>query len=665
MSSAPHKVLQHKLSTLRQSLDQLQSKKRTQRLEDIKKNQSEEFTPVGKPAHSEALVLFQYIQANIKRDMQRLLPPTPSQTPAPNTAQVMAAAPTIVAAEPLAAHTLPTSPMLVPLVEAYLATEPLIPTPAPEDNTQVVSPHVLALMRQELELLIETNTQLGNIPGPLLAKLKQAISAYSEGRTSDAITVLKNALTGDPHNQTLLMCISQILYAQAARGTATALPEARDFAQRSIIANQKQRPARLALYQYLAIVTERAFSEERALEWLRNTELLSPSPMLNSKGLVVHHGIPLRAWGILAEISPSLWGEHEYRALDTLVTNVIGGAALYLCWLREPLVHAAALNKAPLHELDHIEKLVQSTVHTYEHLAEGLAKINSIPTPLPWILRWRWLKTLFQTSGIPALETILLNTALNGQSWRENIYPDHELQTLLDDPDLYAWRIWGHSITPFKDMRKPFLIPYEELSIDVEAFKEIDGLLGLLKQAEAERVRDTVWNDLKPWLVRWQLDHFLATATGSNQPRARYAPTLYPFNHFYRRWQEPPISGYLASEVIEEVAKRGGFSNWYEVMAAFSGALRLLDDPHHGLQAVQRRAYYAAQKKNPAKFAGKDIDFGRPKGSGMGMMMLPLGFMGALFAIFNMAANTSQAIGLSLALCGLAGVVLLNLSGKK
>jgi hypothetical protein len=655
MSSAPHKVLQHKLSTMRQMLDERHSKKRTQRLEEFKKSQTDEFVaPHTKATNSEALTFFKFIQGNIQRDMQRLLQPTPTEAPA-----------TPPLNEPIPAATLPTTPMLAHLVEAYLATEPLIPTPDATEKTQAASPHVLALMRQELELLIETNTQLGNIPGPLLAKLKQAIAAYAEGRTSDTITVLKTALTGDPHNQTLLTCISQILYAQAARGTATALPEAREFAQRSIIANQKQRPARLALYQYLAIVTERAFSEERALEWIRNTELLSPAPMQTSKGLMVHYGIPLRVWGILAGITPTLWSEHEYRALNTLVTHVVGGAALYVCWLRESLTNAAAMSKTPLLELEGIEKTVQATFQTYETIIDGLVQINTTPTAMPWIVRWRWLQTLVQVSGTPALETILLHIALDGQNWAQNIYPDHELQTLLDEHDIFAWRVWAQSVTPFKDMRKAYLIPSDELAIDAEAFKEIDGMLNLLKNAEAERVRDSIWNDLKPWLVRWHLDHFLATATGSNQPRTRYAPTLYPFNHFYRRWQDPQVIGLLASEVIGEVARRGGFANWYEVLAAFQGALRLLDDPHHGLLAVQRRAFYAAQKKNPSKFTGKEIDFGRAKGSGMGMALLPLGFMGALFAIFNMASNTSQAIGLSLALFGLAGVVLLNLSSKK
>lgn len=666
MSLPPHKNLQHKLTMLRQTLDQRQNQKRIQRLEEIKKNQIEEHTPIGKPSDSEAMILLNFIQANVKRDMLRLLQPLASSPETPEASALEAKPQTvIVSIEPPAPHTIPTSPMITPLLELFLATEPLIPIPSPEDNRTVVSGHVLALMRQELELMIETNSQTGSIPGPLLTKFKQAITAYTDGRISDTITVLKNALLGDPHNQTLLTFISQILYAQAANGTATALPEAREFAQRSIIANQKQRPTRLALYQYLAIVTERAFSEERAIEWLRNTDLLTTTQMQTSKGIFVNQGIPLRAWAILASISPSLWNEQEFRTLKTLMTHVIGGGALYLCWLRDPLVKAAALSKTPLPELDAIEKLIQSTTHTYEAITRELTLITTTPTTLPWVLRWRWLQTLVHTCGIPALETILLFIAIDGQNWREYIYPDHELQLMLNDSTLMTWRIWAQSLTPFKDVRKPYLIPHDELSIDVEAFKEVDSMLTLLKNAETERMHESVWDDLQPWLVRWQIDHLLATATGSNQPRTRYAPTLYPFIHFYRVWQEPQVTGVLASEVIGETAKRGGFSSWYEVIAAFSGALRLIDDPHHGLQAVQRRAFTMAQKKHPEKFIGRDIDFGRRKGSSIGMMLVPLGFIGALFAIFNLAANTSQAIGLSLAFFGLAGVVLLNLSNKK
>lgn len=657
MSSLPHKVLQHKLSMLRQTLEQRQQQRRTQRLEDIKKSNTETQALLIKPTQSETMMFLAHILATIKRDEQRL------QIPATNAEGQVAAPPA-----PMSAYNLPTSPLLAPLVETYLSTEPLVPLPHAEAQANfpnTPSAHVLALMQSELELLIETNTQLGNIPGPLLAKLKQAIAAYGEGRTSDTVTVLKNALTGDPHNQTLLMCLSQVLYAQAAKGTATALPEARDYAQRSTIANQKQRPARLPLYQYLAVVTERAFSEERAIEWLRDTDLLAIAPMQTSKGLFVNYGIPLRAWGILATISPNLWHESEFRALRLLVTHVVGGAALYLCWLREPLIQAAAISKTPLPELEGIDKLLQSAALAHSVIVTGLTKINTTPTSAPWILRWRWLQTLMQTCGTPALETVLLHIALDGQNWRENIYPDKELQVLLDDPTMNTWRVWAQSMTPFKDVRKAYLIPHDELAIDADVFKDIESMLGLLKSAEQERVRGAIWNEIKPWLVRWQMEHFLAATTGSNQPRTRFAPTLAPFSTFYRRWQEPQFSGLLASEVIAETARRGGFANWFEVMAAFDGALRLMDDPNNGLQATQKRAFAAAQKKNPAKFAGKAVDFGRPAGNGMGMAILPLGFVGALFAIFTMAANTSQAIGLSLALFGLAGVVMLNLSSKK
>jgi hypothetical protein len=322
------------------------------------------------------------------------------------------------------------------------------------------------------------------------------------------------------------------------------------------------------------------------------------------------------------------------------------------------------MSKTPLPEFEELERLLHTTATTYAEISALLKQHTPAKTGNNWVVRQRWLQTLVQLAGIPALDTILCQIALNAQNWREHSYPDRELQALLGEENLKTWQVWAQTLTPFKDMRKSYLLPTEEAAADADIQREAESMLALLKEAEAERITAELWPDLRPWLARWQLEHLLALATGSNQPRTRFAPRLFPYSNFYRRWQEPQVTELLASEVIAETAKRGGFGSWMEMISAFEGALRLIDDPYHGLLAGQRRAFNVAQKKDPAKFAGRSADFGRAGGSGLGIFLIPLGMIGVLVGIITLTENLSQAIGLSLALFGVAGVIMLNLSKK-
>jgi hypothetical protein len=513
-------------------------------------------------------------------------------------------------------------------------------------------------------LLQESQAQKANVPLPLLAKLKQAVQAYADGRTTDTITLLKNALNGDPHNQSLLSCLSQVLYALGTNN-ANSLPEAREIAHRSTIAGEKQRPDRLALYRYLAVVTERTFDEQRTLDWLRESELLDAKIVdASSAGLLAGEAIPLRAWALLSTISPTLWGEAEFKNLLYLVSHVVGGALVYVAWIRTPLLQAAPAFKVVPPEFEEVERLVNDAYAEYLGISSYLGQLPLRQSSLPWIIRVQWLNTLAEVAKVPGFDHILTHMALDAQSWRENIFPDREIQALLNDTTLNYWRIWAQAITPYKDTRKSYLLPTQETVQDADLLTDLDGMLVLLKNAETERLKADLWPDLKPWLIRWNIDHLLATATGSNQPRNRFTPSLSPYSGFYRKWQEPPVVGLLTSEIIAETGKRGGFASLFEVLSAFDGALRLIDNPTHGLVATQKRAYDAARKQYPAKFANRKADFGRRKENALGIILAPLGLMGGIAAAVTLSENASQAIGIVLALLGLAGVVMLNL-GKK
>jgi hypothetical protein len=223
------------------------------------------------------------------------------------------------------------------------------------------------------------------------------------------------------------------------------------------------------------------------------------------------------------------------------------------------------------------------------------------------------------------------------------------------------WRLWTLVLTPFKDMRQPYLLPAEEIIHDGDLLASCDQLLATLVASEKSLIKAHLWEDLKPWMTRWQLDHLLAASTGSNKPRNRFAPSLPPYTSLYRIFQEPPVSGLLPSEIIIENAKRGAFSSLFEVVAALEGAGRLINDPVHGIVASQKRALAAANRYNPKKFKTVAQEFGGSSGNGFLMLAMPVGVLGLVAAVVSFSANWGQALGLLLALGGVAGVVALNL----
>ncbi len=638
-----------RLTAVREKLDRRLLAKRQQRLEPRNGSVLPEHIPVTlTPGVSGLLAL---IHKSLQEDRVRLLPPpapgeeTPALPPAP---------------------VLPIPPALQELADAFQASVPLLPR---ADRALVLPPQVhgavLAFLQDEFTYLSDTTQARPPTPAPLLMKLRQATSAYSEGRVSDSITLLKNALNGDPHNQSILACLSQILYGLANLGNATALPEARDYAQRSMIASEQQRPARLELYQYLALITERAFSEDRTLEWLRTTNLLNPALLQGHGGLMGMQSIPLRAWGLLTTLPVTTWGDHELDHCQNLLHQVVGGGALYLHWLRPLLQQRLSLSKVPEERIMAFEESVTASWRSFEQVQRSLAQFPQVQYAQPWLIKLRYLNTLVQVLPQQSFDMILCHVSLDGQSWHEHAYPQREFQAMLEDYTLSFWRLWGQSLTANKDHLKLSMFPAEDTLQEAELIPDLEAALELLRGLERQAMQSDLWDDIKPWLTRWQTDHLLAVATGSNQPRNRFAPNLSMFKTLYRRWQEPVIHSYLTSDLITETARRGGFASLEEALTALGGALRLLDDRTYGLEAAQRRALMLAQKQNPAKFAGRRFNGERSfAGSGVMRGLLPLGLLGAIFAAFMLSGNVSQAIGISLALVGLAGVLLINLSQR-
>lgn len=645
--------LRHALTSFREQLEHRQQDRRTDRIAKGRADQDSEPLPQIQMASSpDVKAFFARVAATVEMDGKRYAPEMPEGTLASPLEDRETAA--------MAHASMAPSVHMQHLWEAWQRVEALVP--GNTDAMGVPQNVCAALLMAELNYLMQENSVRPLMAAGVLMKVRQSVQAFLDGRTNDTVTLLKNALHTDPHNHSVLMLLSQIQYYQAARGLQNSLPEARDLAQRSTIYSEKQKPAQLAYYRYLAIVTERSVAPERAMEWLRESGMLHISPMLESnEGLMVERGIYLRAWAILAGIPVDLWQEAELNAVKDLVTKVIGGVAVYIAWLRTPLLTAASLSKTSIPVVEEIERLLQTTVRSYAEHANALKQLPLTSSDKPWLLRVRFLNAVVQVAPVPYFDQAMCQFSLDGQSWNEGNSPDPELRATIGLREISYWRLWALVMTPYKDMRQPYLMPAEETINDGDLLGSCDQLLTTLVATEKQLVKAHLWDDLKPWLVRWQLDHLLAASTGSNKPRMRFAPSLPPYTSLYRIWQEPPVSALLPSEIILESARRGGFASMFEIVAALEGANRMIHDPVHGLLASQKRALAAANRYNPKKFKSVAAEFGGSAGSGLLMVAMPLGMLGLLAAVVTFSANWGQALGLILALGGIAGVVALNL----
>ncbi|PIZ31832.1 MAG: hypothetical protein COY40_00855 [Alphaproteobacteria bacterium CG_4_10_14_0_8_um_filter_53_9] len=508
------------------------------------------------------------------------------------------------------------------------------------------------------------NDMLNTLGAQFVPKLKKALEALRADRSSDAITILKTSLRSDPHNQVLAFLVSQILYLQAGRGQKSVQSEARELAQKSMLPNDKMPEEVLIWYEYHSISCEINHSPERALEWLRETDMLNPKHLLTAQGWMADEGCYLKAWFLLAQIPVELWGEREVQAIGNLVWDVVGGGVLYFVLFRDVMGKLATTRKDTFPQAVELETALANAHQAYSAIAPGLEKLAISSGNTPWLVRNRLLSTLAQVSGTPGFDHVLLHTTLGGESWQEGVFPDNEAKMALEDATVATWRWWAGAISPVRQTHLPSILPVEEAVAESNLQEAAEKLLKVLQKEEQKRVQKDVWEKVLPWLVRWQMDHLLAAGSGSSKPRLKFIPSYPPYSHFYRRWSDPVPTNILGSEIILENAKNGAFASWYEVMAAFEGAWRLIDDPTHGLTAVQKRALRAAKEQDPNSFAGLKVSGSGPDMSKLGVVLLPLGLIAGVVVAVSMTRNIGQAIGVILVLAGLAGVLTIQISKK-
>lgn len=565
----------------------------------------------------------------------------------------------------------PNAPPAPPAPDSHLGpyvqdfARSLLPTLIPHANsTQMADPadtYFAHLFHDELIDLNDEGGLVAYIGSATLPKLKKAYEAFLTNRPGDAMTILRTAQRNDPHNHILAFLMSQLLYHRAARGQQDALPEARELAQRTLIFSDKLPINKLATYQYHAIATERYFGTDRMMDWLRESNLLKLEPLADKQGLLAHRGVHLRSWHLLSTLPFGIWGDDELNALKNLVNDVVGGGMLYMAMFRQMLVTESNLRKEPIAIVSLIEEQVQEAYRHYMGLAPSMHQLPIATSRVPWLVRNRYLNTMATHVHPPGFDHILLHVALSGASWHTGIYPDNELRAALDDPNLSYWRIWTQAISPTRETHHDHVLPVNDALDEAQLMADCDKLYEELQQAETEKIKADMWDMLRPWMVRWNMDHLLAAGTGTTKPRVKFAPTMNPFNNYYRRWGDPMPTGILASEMIADAARRGSFGNLFEVLAAFEGAARLLDDPVHGLVPLQKRALNAAKQQEPERFGALRID---DSGPNMAVMLLPLGLLAGMAASVALSKNWGQAIGLMLVISGVAGLASISLTRR-
>lgn len=550
----------------------------------------------------------------------------------------------------------------------FAATSPFIHTIRAEWSALLETPpssqslaHILADLKNLLETVQNDPTLLQAVGAMAIQRLKTAAQALENERVGDTITVLKTALRADPHNTLVLFTLSQLEYAMAATGQSNALPEAREHAQKASFNTEKIPAVILTRIRLKNVIAESAFDTQRATDMLRDYGLLQPSLMRHKEGLMAFEGMALYAWVLAAHLGTGDWKEGDFENLASLAHSVVGGAWVYLAFYRAQLVGstgAARLSPA----IQTLENSLMQAAQAYAELAQGFTNFAAM-RETPWVVRNRYLAILQTCASTPAFDHVLLHIALDGSGHKNEVYPDAELRAALHTKGIPYWRQWAVSLASARENRQPHAMPFNEAAYDASLPEHASSLLLELQNAERSFIDATIWNDILPWMPRWSMEHLLAAGTGSSKARLRFTPSLMPYSHFYRIWNEPLPSQTMPSEIILQTAQNGAFGSFHEVVAAFHGAARLLTDPEHGLKKTQMKALALAKQQQPDKF--RHMSFTDQNGGKHIGVLLVVGLLViGTVAAFTLSTNLAAAFGLMLALFGVSGVLLVAMVGS-
>jgi hypothetical protein len=448
--------------------------------------------------------------------------------------------------------------------------------------------------------------------GPLglgtLQKIRKAEAYLLDNNIGSALRLLKDARGSDPHNNTLAYILSQTEYFQVMQGHKDALPDARNEARKSGAISDTIDQRTLQHYRYDAIACERPFSDKKALEWLQEFYLLDPEQTGGQEGLLKHDGMHLKGWLTLSTISADLWNDYVFSSLDGLIKNTVGGVTLYLHLFRPKIVQEIKTRPVPPANMQELEMLIGKSYTTYKKIHDHFQKYWATPLPKTWTVRNRYLSAFREAAPLPTFDEVFLHIALSGRSYEHFAYPVDNLHARGMDKDNY-WRLWAVALAPETEGRISNLLPVEETGIEHAFYGACAQILDMLKQEEQKRIDTTTWNEAKPKMSRFSIDHLLAVATRSQNPRQNFAPTTQPFNHYYHAWIRETPKEILPSTLIDINSANGAFGSCQEVLVTLEGAASLIDDPHYGIKA-QQKAALSTEKKGRFPLTAFQADMG-------------------------------------------------------
>ena len=421
-----------------------------------------------------------------------------------------------------------------------------------------------------------------------LQKVRQAESYAADGNFTATLRMLKSAKSSDPHNNTICYLVSQACYALVLAGNTDLLPEARSEAQKSANASEHLPPELLMLYRYEAAAVERAITDKKSTEWLKEFYLLDVEPISGQEGLGRAEGDYLKPWLLLANSKPGTWGDYIFESIAQMATHAVGGAALYIHLLR-PLVEAEVKKRAvPPSCIEDLEKNLGTAYAAYTYLSRAFGTWQTAEEQFPWTVRNRFLSDFYNAGKFPTFDEVLMNVSLSGRGYEMNATPVQNFKNFGYHGENY-WRLWAIVLAPEQAKKINNMLPAVETELEKKIYKEFETAFAKLVEAETALLDMTDFADCQPHMMTFTMDHLVGASTKKKDARSAFAPAVSPFSNLYRQWNEGAPAQVRPSDIIKFAASQGGFGSAQEVLAAIDGAFILIKDPTYGLKKPANR----------------------------------------------------------------------------
>ena len=434
-----------------------------------------------------------------------------------------------------------------------------------------------------------------NTNTPMVQKIQRGVQVYSEGRVSDALTILENARKEDPHNKLTSYVLSNIFYHRAAQGHRKFLPQAREEAKRAATRIDKIDKAITDRFGYNYIAIDGYFGPERQLEVIRNFgQLVPPAEQASEEA----HAQYIKTMVYLSLTPATDWTEKDIAIIEDMALEYVGGGLLFAVFFEKkvlpqlytdnndttemfkPLANIILLLKGLQHNLNEVRRAIR------EHFAEN---VEQLP-PDYWTINRRLMRVIATTLPAPVLDMYLANTSLSGNAFTETENLDRALaeQELEIGP---FWNLWIEKINFASKSYSPKVLPHTMAIKEGEILQKVALALEDLKRAESRILNQDKWDLSHLYQPKYNYESLAELGLGHAYTSASFAPKNSVLAAHYKLWGGVLPTGILPSEIIIERAKEGGFANITEVIAALDGAERLLKEPEYGLAANQEKGW--------------------------------------------------------------------------